>query len=130
MGLIIDGNTNVMTINSSIFDGMTGINMLYAKQMAWGSIPDIGDAGDSVTFFFLDSTPSLTNAGAAEMAVLTNLRSLNIPNTGVTLLPSTCPVKPDKLKVTANQLDLCDCSMAWLKVREISGLRLWGSENG
>ena len=123
LGIAIAKN-NISSFNPAVFSDVPDMYSINAQENAFTSIPDFGNLNSSLITLRLDSTPTLTHAGVAEMAALTQLTFLNISYTGLTLLPSSCPVKPDKLGLlaTGTPLQMCDCQMAWLKVRRIKSM--------
>ena len=79
--------------------------------------PDVSAVADTLTKFLLFGNLLLGNPGNLELAILKHLWMINVDDTNVTILTTTCPEDSERMYgVRGNKLDLCDCRNIWIKV--------------
>ena len=112
-------NVRLTQITTDKFLGFHSLKKLYLYGTNLTAVPDLRHVSGTLTLLSFTSTVSLYTAGITEMATLENLGNLETKGTNLSLLPSTCPVNPAAVRITAEeeQLQLCHCSMIWVKVR-------------
>ena len=100
------------------FYGLDSLTNLYLYKTSIQSMPDFRNVKNTLQYLKITDVPLLSHAGVSEMAVMQNFGSLMISGTSLALIPSSCPLDPAAVNIVASpgQLQLCHCSMIWLKV--------------
>ena len=108
----------IKNINMESFRGMK-ISEFNAYESSIISFPNFKHVADTLKEIRLSKIPTLNYSGNVELAILKKVKYLNILDTNIKLLTSTCPENNDTIRIDANTLDLCSCQMIWLKVRKV-----------
>ena len=117
--LRLQENPLITEVSKDTFYGYN-LTKLFLSETSITSMPDLRHVRNTLKDLKLTATTSLTKAGITEMATLITIGNLLIAGTSLTLLPTSCPTNVTQVNIEADpgQLDLCHCSMIWMKVRK------------
>ena len=110
---------NISAIDTQSMDHFTSLSILYLTKNHLTEFPDLSPVANTLWRLRVRANPSISTAGNVELAVLKKIRYLDIKETNITLLTSTCPESTSdvySLRVDLDRLDLCNCQMIWMKV--------------
>ena len=107
----------ITAVNETTMTHLNHLQVLYLNYNEFKEFPDLSVVSDTLELLTMYNNPSLSRAGNVHLAVLKRLWLIDIANTNVTILTSTCPEDSEReYRVQSNTLDLCDCQHVWLKV--------------
>ena len=112
-------NSNIKTVNTSSFEHLTQLTVLSFWINDLVEIPDLSPIGDTLQKLHFDDNPALSSTGNINLAVLYQLLFLNIRNTNLSVVTTTCPrnrIQKYTVRAANSPLNICHCHMTWLKV--------------
>ena len=109
----------IKTVNASTLKHLTQVKEfdLWANKLM--EFPDFSPMGNTLQKLRISYNYDLNMAANHKLAMLRQLRFLDIRHTGLSLITTTCPETSSQeffFYASDTPLYVCDCRMVWLKV--------------